>query len=335
MRTLEIDPTDDAAFERWFGPIAASEHDLFPEHPGWLAHELAAFGPERIDAKATYLAVEDDDGRSVGAALVRIPTLDNRDVADVFICDVHPDHRRRGVGSELVAHVERVARQEGRTTVVIGSEERAGSTNPAVAAFAESQGFEVGLRSSKRQLDLPADPGVLGRLEHDATPHAADYEIVTWLGGCPDKWLEGRLELAAGMSTDTPHDDLDVEPELWDEARLRAQEQLADVQRRTRFAAGAVHVATDRLVGFTDLAVSTVEPTVGQQYDTIVAGPHRGHRLGVLVKIANLRAVMAGSPGTKRLHTWNADANDPMISVNESLGFFRVSRGRIWKKTLA
>jgi hypothetical protein len=57
------------------------------------------------------------------------------------------------------------------------------------------------------------------------------------------------------------------------------------------------------------------------QGDTIVDPPHRGHRLGLLLKIASLRAMLADRPGVKAICTWNAGVNKHMISVNEQLGY--------------
>jgi hypothetical protein len=46
-----------------------------------------------------------------------------------------------------------------------------------------------------------------------------------------------------------------------------------------------------------------------------------------LLKIANARIVAERSPATKRMLTWNAVENDPMIRVKEAMGFELVHRG--------
>lgn len=67
----------------------------------------------------------------------------------------------------------------------------------------------------------------------------------------------------------------------------------------------------------------------------MISASHRGHRLGLLIKIANLRAIMAASPTTGEIVTWNAADNAPMIAVNASLGFAVGAGGDTWEKTLA
>ena len=55
---------------------------------------------------------------------------------------------------------------------------------------------------------------------------------------------------------------------------------------------------------------------------TVVHPEHRGHRLGLAVKLANLEA-LAGSRArdVRLIVTGNAAVNAPMIAVNDMMGF--------------
>ena len=57
------------------------------------------------------------------------------------------------------------------------------------------------------------------------------------------------------------------------------------------------------------------------QWDTIVLPEHRGHRLVMRVKAANLIALREAMPEARAIITWNAEENRPMLDVNEALGF--------------
>ena len=73
-------------------------------------------------------------------------------------------------------------------------------------------------------------------------------------------------------------------------------------------------------------AVTAVEPDPdnpewGHQQLTAVTRPHRGHRLGLLVKTAMLDWLAEAEPRLERIVTENAAVNQHMIAINEELGY--------------
>jgi RimJ/RimL family protein N-acetyltransferase len=62
-------------------------------------------------------------------------------------------------------------------------------------------------------------------------------------------------------------------------------------------------------------------PDWGNQGNTAVARPHRGHRLGLLVKAALMQWLADAEPGVRKVVTFNAAANSHMIAINEELGY--------------
>ena len=71
------------------------------------------------------------------------------------------------------------------------------------------------------------------------------------------------------------------------------------------------------------------------QSDTIVLNGHRGHRLGMLLKAANIRNLQSTAPGHPSIITFNAEENRHMLEVNEAVGFSAVGYVGAWKKILA
>lgn len=333
----QIDVNDDEAFAAWFAPIYAVDIFDRPDDPGWRPAELRAMASDTSSFLPLATVVRDDSGVVAGSALAGLPTRDSLDLVDIWGLAVHPDHRRRGYGRALLTHLQQVALQRDRARLVAYTEIPIGNAERVEGeAFAAAMGFERAVPSGRRCLRLPVSSDRIEELESAAGPHAADdYEIIAWTGGCPEAWVEGRVGLARGMSTDAPHGELDAEPEQWDVPRLRAFEQLVASQDRVVYATGAVHKRSGELVGYSDIGIPRTAPEVGYQFDTIVGGQHRGHRLGTLLKVANLREIMCHSPDTNRIFTWNADENEPMIRVNDELGFERVGNGSVWQKHLA
>jgi hypothetical protein len=48
---------------------------------------------------------------------------------------------------------------------------------------------------------------------------------------------------------------------------------------------------------------------------------HRGHRLGLALKLATHRRLAEDFPEVRRIVTWNSHVNPWMIHVNEQLGY--------------
>jgi len=133
---------------------------------------------------------------------------------------------------------------------------------------------------------------------------------------------------------DLPPDlgELQTEEEQWDADRVREQLSVIRAQGRRWVETVAVERATGRMVAFTDLAVAVHTPDLAYQWDTLVLKEHRGRRLGQLVKAANLRALLRELPDVRRVGTWNAEVNAPMLAVNRAMGFVTVGRITEWQK---
>jgi alkylation response protein AidB-like acyl-CoA dehydrogenase len=62
-----------------------------------------------------------------------------------------------------------------------------------------------------------------------------------------------------------------------------------------------------------------------------VAGPHRGHRLGLLVKAAMLELLAAHEPQLTQIVTLTAEDNEHMNAINTELGFQMLERQLSWE----
>ena len=80
------------------------------------------------------------------------------------------------------------------------------------------------------------------------------------------------------------------------------------------------------MAGFTEIVHSDSAPWRGFQSGTLVSPEHRGHNIGLGIKIANHRQMREHFPECKVLLTGNADVNAPMNVVNDALGYREVER---------
>jgi hypothetical protein len=89
------------------------------------------------------------------------------------------------------------------------------------------------------------------------------------------------------------------------------------------------------MAALTQVAVDPAMPEWGFQELTAVARPHRGHRLGLLVKVAMLDLLAAEEPQLTRIITGNAGGNEHMIAINDRLGFEVLDRWLTWELDVA
>jgi len=75
------------------------------------------------------------------------------------------------------------------------------------------------------------------------------------------------------------------------------------------------------VVALTELVNTHHLPEVGWQSGTLVLPAHRGHRLGLAIKVANQRRFEAAFPGVRLIHSWNGEENGPMVAINDTIGF--------------
>lgn len=310
--------------------IAATTATMGDDHDTWsMASRRAREATPNWDRR--YLAAlgggDDRSDRVMAAAELSMPVRDNLELAIIDLV-VHPAHRRQGAGTALLDHVLGAARAAGRTSIVAETAYPQDESDPG-EGFLLSHGFALAQTNFRNDLDVTNDSG-------DEQPSdTAGYVIETSTDDTLDEWLEDRAILQQRMSTDAPTGDLDFGEEEWDAERIRGQRDATRSSERRAVESVARHVATGRLVAFTQLQVPTEEPGLAYQQDTLVLREHRGHGLGAAVKAANLRALRAEFPHTRTVRTWNARENGPMIAVNAALGYRTTAILREWQKRLA
>lgn len=291
--------------------------------------EALALLPPRSERSVLFIATS--DGVDVANAVAWLPLQDNLENASILF-SVDPPHRRNGFGEAMALALVEWARAADRTQLRFMAPAPLDGPAPS-EAIANRMGAEVGLEVVLRVLDVDRfdDASLDALLAQHVADRAAAYDVVTWVDRVPDELVDGAAYLLGRMSTDVPTGTFEWEAELWDAARYRDREDELLERGRVRIAAGAVDRATGRLVGYTDIAVPTTEPAYGDQFDTIVDPDHRGNRLGVLIKVANIRHLRAVQPRTERVTTWNAASNTHMIAINELLGFRPTLRSVHWQ----
>ncbi|GAA4710397.1 GNAT family N-acetyltransferase [Nocardioides conyzicola] len=339
MTALEIDPLDPfdpVAYDAFYDVYLAAERAAGDVGAPWMREEVRVDLQEPVTRRWIGAFVGRVGGRAVAVGQLSTPLLDNLGSASVAV-HVAPDSRRRGHGSALLARLEAEAAVRGRH--LLNAEAAwAYDSGPSGAGepgpeFARAHGFALGLGDVKRRLELPVAAGLLDQVAAEVAPHHAAYELRSWVGPVPDELVTGWATLDASLVTEAPTGELLREPEAVDPAVVREGEAMLARQGRTKFNSVALD-ADGEVVAYSDLVTTVHEPGRAYQWGTLVRSDARGHRLGLAVKVANLRQLQERRPDIRELITYNAEVNAHMIGVNERLGFIPVARlGEFQKRT--
>lgn len=267
-----------------------------------------------------YLYVPDGSDEPVGVLDIEMPKRDNLQLVWCGLV-VHPDHRRQGHGTAMAEEVVRRTSEANRSIIWTGTAE----DDEGSRAFAERLGFKYASHDARRrQVLADVDWAEVDRLEEKARAASEEYALERVVAPIDDKLLAELIEVTAAIN-DAPMGELTFEPEVFDLDRLRAVEQAREGRGDTIYRILARHRETGVVGGHTLVAVNPLRPDRVFQGDTAVHRDHRGHRLGMALKIDMMRWLADVEPGIEVIETWNNADNTFMISVNESIGY-RLSR---------
>jgi len=279
------------------------------------------------DPSEAWLA-RDNDGQACGFYLLTLPQRENRHTAGLNPV-VHPSRRRAGLGTALVAHAAARAHYAGRTVLT-------GHTAEASAgeAFARALGARYRMTGIFPVLRLDSMPaGHLAALRAKAESASPGYSLLTWEGQAPEDLLEDVVVLFQAEE-DAPRG-AGEEAEQWDAARVRADERRTADQGLRFYTVAARAGAGGELVAITQLGVDPAQPGWAVQELTAVVKPHRGHRLGLRVKVAMLDLLAEREPQVAQILSHNAGGNEHMITINTELGFEVLEQQPSWELEVA
>ena len=314
--TEQINPRNEAALRAWWevGDAATAER---PGKPWPLWEQSRVSLPADNPEHAIHLLGAIDGREMVGAGLLTRPLLENRHTAMAFAY-TRPDRTREGIGTALVHELEVVAAGDGRTT--IQSEAYLPPDGSAAAeAFAVAMGYGVASREAIKELVLDDYRARRDALAAEAAA-ADDYRIITFDTVCPEEQLESFGRLLGMLMAEVPLGELDLESSEWSAERIRAAEQRqVGIGRHVQT---AMAIAPDGAVaGVSDIRVDDTDHEHAQVGITLVDPAHRGHRLGLALKLATHDLAVATYPELASVDTSNAEVNTWMNAVNEALGY--------------
>jgi GNAT superfamily N-acetyltransferase len=322
MDIMPLDLDDDVVLKEVFGVVTRSDsvsrvRPVLRTEEEFVKRLRFDFPGEREEHAVAVL-----EGSPAGCATVVLPLRDNVDKCWVALW-VDPRHRRHGVGSALVHWAEQQAREAGRDLLLAEVFVPVGGRDAhADRDFAVHRGYAVATVEIVRSLELPVPVHVLSRQRARAAEAMGDaYELSVHVDGVPEELRQGVCDASNRLVLDAPTGDVEFEPESMtvDDYGTMLQHQRDTGQ--TMVTTVAVHRETGVVAAYTDLCIRPGDPSAAVQWGTLVLPEHRGHRLGMAVKVANLEELGRLAPERRWVETMNDEQNPWMVRINEDLGF--------------
>jgi GNAT superfamily N-acetyltransferase len=325
--------------------LADAGHDYLHEEPD----EMLGFWQDQSDwTQLGFAATRGDD--VLGAVKLMISNQPDASTVE-FDLMVDPPHRGRGIEELLLAEVEREARERGLATIQTWTLHRphkdGARLEPSTGwgsvpaedpqtRFQVESGFTLEQVERNSVFDLTGDSSPVERMLAEALAVAGeDYRSIQWTSPTPPEYVDGFAYAISRMSTDVPAGGLVIDEQHWDAARVERRDARLKAQGLTVSVAAVLHVPTGRIAAYNELAIGEDRAGATQQFGTLVVKEHRGHRLGTIVKCANLLRWRELVPESPRVSTFNAEENRHMLDINETIGFVPASYAGAWKKVLA
>jgi mycothiol synthase len=273
--------------------------EMLPGEPGRSAHEAIAFFRHQPVTHETFNWLGDGGFASLyvhgpKAAFVQL--------------FVHPERRRTGLGTALLALVRTRAAERG------AGELHGNHATPAGAAFADRVGAVPGQREVRSLLRLRT-----AELPEPSLP--AGWALQTWLTRVPDEHLAAFVRARTAMD-DAPGSEEIGFPTASAERVRASEDSLIERGREMRLTIAAREAG--EIGAFTELRISRGS-NVAFTDDTGTLAAYRGQGLAHAVKLESLRRLRAGHPEVDTVTTMNAEENAAMRHINESVGFRAVA----------
>ncbi|KRA23580.1 hypothetical protein ASD65_03430 [Microbacterium sp. Root61] len=319
-------------------------HDYFRSAP---EESLPGWQDQTDNTRLGYLAYRDDE--IVGAVSITLPNEEGTKTLE-FDLFPHPDHWNEGIEDALLDIVEDVAAERGRPiaqTWTLHRGDAAGDMLPSPTGYGRipahdrqtefflRRGFTFAQTERNSVFDLHGSFDLVERMLAESLAIAGpDYRVVTWTAPTPAEYAAGYAYVLSRMATDVPSGDMVFEEETWDAARVARRDERLLKGGHTVSVAAVEHVPTGILAAFNELVIAGDPAGATHQYGTLALKEHRGHRLGTIVKCANLLRWREIAPESPRVSTFNAEENRHMLDINEAIGFVPASYAGAWKKVL-
>jgi GNAT superfamily N-acetyltransferase len=242
---------------------------------------------------------------------------------------VHPDHRGsshgRNVVSPMLDEVEAASRSRFAVQINQGRPEE---------KIAVTAGMKPAYTERKSRLAITdVDWSLMDLWVKRAEERAVDYEVLFLPSPVSDELLEAYCSLWQVMNT-APREEYEEDDQILTPAMLRDIERKDEAKAKEVLVYAARHKPSGALVGFTEVTCHRLQPDLVWQGDTGVDPAHRNMGIGRWLKASMAMKLREHYPEARRIDTYNAGSNAPMLSINVEMGFKPIMIQTVWQGDL-
>jgi len=247
-----------------------------------------------------------------------------------FDINVLPEHRRQGLGRQILGLIASTTQQEERRLLMTNTVDRVPGGEAFMTRLEAKKGLEAHtnqLRLSELNRDRIAEWITRGQ------QNQAAFELGLWDGPYPEEVLREVSELYE-LTNQQPLGDLEIEDMHMTPEHIRQVETNIFARGNQRWTLYVIDRATGKFAGYTETVWNPNRPEVLRQDMTGVFPQYRNKGLGRWLKAAMIDKVLKERPQVKYVRTGNADSNAAMLKINTELGFKPYMAEVLWQVEL-
>jgi GNAT superfamily N-acetyltransferase len=322
IRPFDLETASDEEWMMFYTFYVQTAKELFPDTP---VGDLASVRENMLrrlmfnDVKAYIAVTTDTPSKAIGWIRCSFLKEDapsypgNEDVCQIQLT-IHKNYRMEGIAAKLVGLAYKHAVEYNRTKLT-GS-----LISEASRRFVQRIGGREALAYHVSQLEMKSvDWGLMESWVTEGSQRSPDLSIHFYLS-IPDSILEDYCKVYTEVLNQAPRDELSYGDEIYTPARWKMEEEQARVTGRVWLSAVAL-AETGDIAGLTDVGYEPSTPSILTQLLTGVQEKYRGRGLGKWLKAAMLLKIRDEYPDVEIISTSNAISNEPMLAINEKMGF--------------
>lgn len=238
--------------------------------------------------------------------------------------EILPEHRRKGIATEILKQMLEIGHDQGKTVFNIGSSLQEG--------FDYCEQFlkgKIGQKGGENRLKIAdLDWDLMKKWIAEGEERNPDTKLV-FFEDCPDEIIDAYMEIYTETMNQQPMGDMDWRYKGTPESRREDEQRMKD--HNTRWFTLISQEPDGSISGLTEMYYNTKRTFRIAQNLTGVRQIERGRGLGKWLKAEMVTRIMEMFPEITYISTGNADSNAPMLSINHRMGFKKIRTWQAYK----